>query len=80
MSPAGVSVHSPTFMVSSHTPSPMQFPPTPWGWPTTSPTMTMAVPGLTLHDFWPGARQGRRHKRVRGNCALQALAGQQPPV
>eukprot|EP00975_Prorocentrum_lima_P013228 2808571-Prorocentrum_lima.AAC.1 len=40
----------------------------------------MTVPGLTLNDFWPGVRQGRRHKRVRGNRALQALAGQQAPV
>eukprot|EP00975_Prorocentrum_lima_P022046 4639392-Prorocentrum_lima.AAC.1 len=40
----------------------------------------MAVPGLTLHDFWPGAQQGRRRRRVRGNRALQALASQQPPV
>eukprot|EP00975_Prorocentrum_lima_P026011 5470990-Prorocentrum_lima.AAC.1 len=37
----------------------------------------MSVPGLTLGDFWPGVRQGRRHKRVRGHRALQALAGQQ---
>eukprot|EP00975_Prorocentrum_lima_P014877 3155225-Prorocentrum_lima.AAC.1 len=32
------------------------------------------------HDFWPGARQGRRHKRVRGHPALQAHAGQQPSL